>query len=98
MDTVEFLINNCYAHEGKAYYRDYDNEWTAEDFARLLWREHMHDSLLDDMTDEKLGEYMYDCLQYGYDDIVGLIAMIYMLIWTKAEVNGEIHKGSRKSV
>lgn len=40
--------------------------------------------------DEDFDEYIYDCLQYGMENIEGLIALFYRNIWAMADLHGRL--------
>ena len=93
ISTYEMLLSNCFVEGKETYYIDYEKKYTCDEFVRMLWKAYVEPEELyseevniDLLTSEELAEFMYENLQFGYKDIVGLIAWIYMSIWTKAEL------------
>lgn len=85
MSMCELAHNSCYAKEGWARYRDYEIDIDARDLARDLLKRYADgdDAFTDD---EDFGEYMNDALQYGMNDIEGLIALFYRNLWAMADL------------
>ena len=85
MGMVELAHNSCYAKEGEAFYRDFDGEISARDFARKLYKIFSDDKLSDD--NDKFDEEIMDELQYDpeiYPE--GFIALFYRNIWAMADL------------
>lgn len=85
MNMVELSHNCCYAKDRKARYRDYDMDMDAREFAKNLLINLAYDAFIDD-SDETFDGVMHDYLQYGTDDLVGLIALFYRNLWAMADL------------
>ena len=85
MDMVELAHNCCYAEDKKARYRDYDMDIDAREFAKKLLVNLADDAFIDD-SDETFDEVIHDYLQYGTDNLVGLIALFYQNLWAMADL------------
>lgn len=85
MNMLELAHNSCYAKDGNARYRDYDIDIDARQLSRKLLKEYANG---DDAfaSDEDFDEYMIDCLQYGTENIEGIIALFYRNMWAMADL------------
>lgn len=84
MNMIELARNSCYIKYGKARCRDYEMDIDIRELARKLLKKFVDD---DDFTcDEEFDDYIHDCLQYGFDDIEGLIAVFYRNLWAMADL------------
>lgn len=85
MSLYELAHNSCYAKEGNARVRDFENDFDARELAvRLLGK---YADIPNEFTcDEDFDDFMLDSLQYGMDSIQGLIAVFYRNIWAMADL------------
>ena len=92
MNMTELARNSCYAKDGYAWYRDFETDIDAREFARdlmLNWGFFELDS--DEMlSDEIFDETMMDNLQYGSKEIEGLIALFYRNLWAMADLHSRL--------
>lgn len=93
MRMYELAHNSCYVGEnGAARYRDFDKDVEARDYIRKLmlkygtWKE--DDAEMTD--DDSFGESMIDLLFYGEESIEGIIALLYLHMWSKADLHGRL--------
>lgn len=85
MSVIELAYNSCYAKDKKARYRDYETDMDARELAIKLLEEHA--DIPNEFTcDEDFDEFMLDSLQYGTDDMLGLIAAFYRNLWAMADL------------
>lgn len=100
MGGYELAHNCCYIQNGVARYRDYgyrnhDRDIDARDLARHLmehngyWNNYGDDSPITNrelLDDDIFDETMIDQLMLGEEDLEGLIAIFYRLIWAMADL------------
>ena len=86
MNMVELAHNCCYAKDGNARYRDFDTDIDAREMAMQLLKKYANADEKDFANDEDFDDSIYDCLQYGTDDVVGLIALFYRNLWSMADL------------
>ena len=85
MSMYELAHNSCYAKEGKARVRDYENDFDARELTIKLLEKYA--DIPNEFTcDEEFDDFMSDALQYGTDSILGLIAVFYKNLWTMANL------------
>lgn len=76
MNMYELAHNSCYAKDGKARVRDFENDFDARELTIKLLEKYA--DIPNEFTcDEDFDEFMMDALQYGTDSILGLIAVFY---------------------
>ena len=90
MDANELLMNNCYVKDRWARYRDYGSDMSAYDLVRKLCKTCGLESEIEGLSDEELDERLYDWLQYGLEEMEGVIAIIYELVVYKAMMHDAI--------
>lgn len=85
MGMVELAYNGCFAKNGEAFYRDFDNEVSARELARILFKKYADG---DDAfsCDEDFDDEMIELLSYGTDTIEGLLALFYRNLWAMADL------------
>ena len=85
MGMVGLAYNSCFAKDGEAYYRDFSEEISARNLARILLKKYADGddafTCNDDFDDE-----MIELLQYGTETIEGLIALFYRNLWAMADL------------
>lgn len=86
MNMVELAHNCCYAKDGNARYRDFDTDIDARQMAMQLLKKYANVDEKDFSDDLDFDDAIYDCLQYGTDNIVGLIALFYRNLWAMADL------------
>ena len=85
MGMVELAYNSCFAKDGEAYYRDYEVEISARDFARNLYIIYAGEKLSD--NDDIFDEEMIEELQYDIEAYPeALIALFYRNLWAMADL------------
>ena len=81
---IELMLNNCYIEGKKAMYRDYDGEYDIRDLIRAIGETlSIH---INSTSPEELDFMLYDWLEDDIESRRGILAMIYNLLWTKAEL------------
>lgn len=91
MGMFELAHNSCYSKDGKARYRDFETNIDARELTRKLLVNHAEED--DAFTcDEDFDDFMLDCLQYGTDDMLGLIALFYRNLWAMADLYERLKK------
>ena len=89
MNMCELAYNSCYAKDRKARYRDFENDFDARELAIKLLEKYT--DISNEFTcDEDFDDFMADALQYGIDDILGLIAVFYRNLWAMADLSGRL--------
>lgn len=91
MNMYELAHNACYAKDGKARNRDFENDFDARELTIKLLEKYA--DIPNEFTcDDDFDEFMLDALQYGTDSILGLIAVFYKDMWAMADLR-EVLKG-----
>lgn len=89
MNNTELAYNSCYGKDGNARYRERGLDIDARELARKLLVKYAEGD--DSFTcDEDFDEYIYDCLQYGMENIEGLIALFYRNLWAMADLHDRL--------
>lgn len=87
MSISELVYNDCYVKDRQAMYRDYDNDLSARELIRNIYKDKQIHELPDFWVDDNyFDEVMYDNLQYGFENDLGILAILYQQIWSKAEM------------
>ena len=87
---VELAHNCCFAKGRQAFYRDYDREINAREFARELANMFGYELPLDD---EEFDYEIMDDLPIAEDvSKRGLIALFYRNLWAQAEIYERLKK------
>ena len=85
MSTFELALNCLYAKDGQAIYRNFSNtNINVRQMLRNLYKHYTGEDTPKDDTD--FDELMYDDLQFDLKDINGLLAFLYMNLWSKTEL------------
>lgn len=85
MGMYELAHNSCYAKDRKARFRDFENDFDARELAIKLLEKYT--DIPNEFTcDEDFDDFIMDSLQYGMDDIQGLIAVFYRNLWAMADL------------
>jgi len=96
MSMYSLAHNCCYIEEesGEAWYRDYETEISAREFAREILRE--HDILeFDDnamLSDDAFDEEILEMLMCDPKTIEGLTALFYRNLWAMAELRERLKR------
>lgn len=76
MGMYELAHNSCYAKDRKVRFRDFENDFDARQLTTKLLEKYA--DIPNEFTcDDDFDDFMMDSLQYGMDDIQGLIAVFY---------------------
>jgi len=85
MGMYELAHNSCYAKDRKARFRDFENDFDARQLTTKLLEKYA--DIPNEFTcDDDFDDFMMDSLQYGMDDIQGLIAVFYCNLWAMADL------------
>lgn len=84
MNMNELLTNNCYVKDNWARYRDYDGDMSAYDLVRKLCKTCGLESEVEGIPDEGLDDLLREWLQYGPEEMEGIVAIVYGLVVYKA--------------
>lgn len=85
MNMYELAHNSCYGKDGNARYRDFEEDFDARELAIKLLEKYA--DIPNEFTcDEDFDDFMADSLQYGTDDMLGLIAVFYRNLWAMADL------------
>lgn len=91
MNMYELAHNSCYAKEGNARYRDFENDFDARELTIKLLEKYAN--IPNEFTcDEDFDDFILDALQYGTDSILGLIAVFYQHLWAMADLRETLKK------
>lgn len=96
MSVSELVYNDCFVKDRQAMYRNYDIELSARDFIREVYKSKnvaMPYEFWDD--DNSFDEIMHNNLQYNYTEFDGLMAILYSMMWSKAEMREVLLKVSK---
>lgn len=87
MGMFELAHNDVFAKDGAAWYRDYDNELSCRDLTRKLYKENNIEQQAEFWSDDDcFDEVMFENLQYGFSTLEGIIAILYMELWSKCDL------------
>lgn len=75
--------NMCFAKDGEAWYRDFENEMSIRELVRVLAKKQGVELPQDD---ESLDEEMCGNLVYIFDDLDGVFALLYQFAWAMADL------------
>lgn len=85
MGMSELSYNSCYTKDGKARFRDFENDIGARELAINLLEKYA--SVPNEFTcDEDFDEQMMGYLMYGVENIEGLIAIFYRNLCAMADL------------
>lgn len=90
-NNTEVALNLVYVKDGQAWVRNGGPapgypDVTLYDYMRLIIADHGPMSIKTGLTDEELGDALYDALFDGVETKEGLCAMLYTLAWAFAEL------------
>lgn len=85
MSMYELAHNSCYAKDGNARYRDFEDDFDARELTIKLL-EKFADIPNEFTCEDDFDDFMLDSLQYGTDSILGLIAVFYKNLWAMADL------------
>lgn len=89
MNMIELAHNSCYGKDGNARYRDFETDVDARELAIKLLDKHA--DIPNEFTcDDDFDDFIADSLQYGTDDMLGLIAVFYRNLWAMANLRGRL--------
>lgn len=85
MNMYELAHNSCYGKDGNARYRDFEDDFDARELTIKLLEKYA--DIPNEFTcDDDFDDFIADALQYGTDDILGLIAVFYRNLWAMADL------------
>lgn len=90
-NNTEVALNLVYVKDGQAWVRNGGPapgypDVELYDYMRLIVADHGPMSIKADLTDDELGDALYDALFDGIETKEGLCAMLYTLAWAFAEL------------
>lgn len=84
MENNEWMLNNCYAEGGKAMYRDHDGEYDIRHLiVEIVKTLSIH---INATSPDALDFMLFDWLEDGIESRSGILALLYNLLWSKAEL------------
>lgn len=88
MNMTQLTHNQFFIKDGEAWHRDFDREISCRNLAReIAFNQGIWNNDDPEMTDdEAFDETIFESLQYGTTDLIGVIAMYYNAMWGMAEV------------
>lgn len=96
MGMTQLAHNQFFVKNQEAWYRDFDREISCRDLAREIVKKNkleVEESFFTD--DDYFDEEMREWLQYGTDNLYGVVGMYYTAMWGMAELR-EWYKESKK--
>lgn len=90
MGMYELAHNSCFAQDGEAYYRDFDREISARNFARELAKHFGYEYSEDDEDFDY--EIMDDLPVDTVFEVRELIALFYRGLWAQADLYERLKK------
>lgn len=91
MSMIELAHNSCYIKDGKARFRDFENDFDARELTRKILEDLADDAFIDN-TEETFDNVITDYLQYGISELIGLIAVFYRNLWAMADLRERLKK------
>ena len=85
MGMFELAHNSSYTKDEKVRYRDYDTDIDARELAIKLL-DKFADIPNEFTCDDDFDDFIVDSIQYGTDDIIGLIAIFYRNLWAMSDL------------
>lgn len=87
MTISELVYNDCYVKNRQAMYRNYDMDCSARKVIRNIYKDKQIHEAPDFWTDDNyFDEVMFDNLQYGFENDLGILAILYQQLWSKADM------------
>ncbi len=85
MNGYELALNNCFVRQHEAMYRDYSQEVKVDDFIVAVCRNLGIDEE-DIPSGDGVATIMCDWLEEEYTSLKGIVALLYEMMWSKAEL------------
>lgn len=85
MNMWELSHNHVFIKNGEAWYRDFEREIPVRELIKEICRKHACPADADELSNDGLDDVMYDNLQYGTDELEGIVALLYMTMTGMAE-------------
>lgn len=95
MNMTQLSHNQFFIKNGEAWHRDFDREISCRNLVREIavkqgiWKSPKQYGLDADnemVDDDIFDDTMFDALQYGTDEPIGVLAMYYSAMWNMAEI------------
>lgn len=86
MGMWELAHNMMFVRDKEAWYRDFERELPLRDLVREMLTKHVGEVYDTDFEPEAFDEAMAENLQYGTEELDGLIATFYTVSWGAAEL------------
>ena len=91
MTMLELAHNCCYIGPDKnARYRNYCEDWDAREFVKALLYKFTGKKY--NICDSDFDELILEFMQHGTEDMYGVFAIMYNLIWSMAELRERLKK------
>ena len=84
LGMTELALNNCYVKDRQTMYRDYEAEYDVHDLIKRAAKALGIEINTEDSYDLDL--VLFDWLEEGYDTPQGIIALLFSMFWSKAEL------------
>ena len=96
MNMCEISYNDCYVKDKKAMYRNFSMDKSARDVIRDIYKDKQIEEMPEFFVDDDFfDEVMFDNLQYGFENDLGILAILYQQLWSKAEMREVLLKVSK---
>jgi hypothetical protein len=86
MGMYQLAHNHVFGKDGEVWYRDFDREISIRNLIREIAGKHDIDADLASYDDDTFDEAMLDNLQYGTEELSGVLALLNMILWGMADI------------
>lgn len=85
MNAWELSHNHVFIKNGEAWYGDFEREIPVRELIKEICKKHACQTDVDELSNDEFDDVMYDNLQYGTDELEGIVALLYMTMTGMAE-------------
>lgn len=90
MGMYQLAHNHVFGKDGEVWYRDFDREISIRNLIREIAVKHDIDAELAGYDEDDFDEAMLDNLQYGTDDLYGVLALLNMTLWGMCDIRDNL--------
>jgi hypothetical protein len=90
MGMYKLAHNHVFGKDGEVWYRDFDREISIRNLIREIAVKHDIDSELAGYDDDEFDEAMLDNLQYGTEELSGVLALLNMTLWGMCDIRDDL--------
>lgn len=94
MGMYELALNNCFAKDHQAYFRDFSEEVSTRDIIRQIAKTLNCAEMFDEeiLDNDAFDTMMYEWLEDGIEEKTGVLALLSELMWAKAELYAKLKR------